>query len=237
MVTLNRLTGHSPGFLSVYTLPPNQAVTVEAQRKINARRRQTPPRRDFRAILSRKSAQLLARRRDRRTERDCSRPAVAPDFRRQLPRADSGSRTSRATDRDVAAVSRRRRLRDRQLAARPGSWASTPAACRWRCTDGSRTGGRSSTQAFVQFARLLQRAASWRSKSARCAAGRLRLEDEVVPCGVRGRLSRRSASLINEQRVHEDGEHLGRAQQHQGHQQQPRSSFFSGRAAVQPVKP
>ncbi|HSP90555.1 MAG TPA: DNA methyltransferase, partial [Vicinamibacterales bacterium] len=25
MVTVNRLTGHSPGFLSVYTLPPNQA--------------------------------------------------------------------------------------------------------------------------------------------------------------------------------------------------------------------
>jgi len=27
MVALGRLTGHSPGFFSVYTLPPNQAVT------------------------------------------------------------------------------------------------------------------------------------------------------------------------------------------------------------------
>ena len=35
MVATNRLTGHSPGFFSVYTLPPNQAVTVAAQRKIN----------------------------------------------------------------------------------------------------------------------------------------------------------------------------------------------------------
>jgi hypothetical protein len=59
MVTLNRLTGHSPGFLSVYTLPPNQAVTVASQRKINARRGQTPPRRDLRQIVARKSAQLL----------------------------------------------------------------------------------------------------------------------------------------------------------------------------------
>jgi hypothetical protein len=43
LVALNRLTGHSPGFFSVYTLPPNQAVSVKSQRKINADRRQTPP--------------------------------------------------------------------------------------------------------------------------------------------------------------------------------------------------
>lgn len=60
MVALNRLTGHSPGFFSVYTLPPNQAVTVEAQRKINARREQVPPRRDVRALVMRKSDVLLA---------------------------------------------------------------------------------------------------------------------------------------------------------------------------------
>jgi hypothetical protein len=59
MVTLNRLTGHSPGFLSVYTLPPNQAVSVDSQRKINARRGQTPPRRDLRAIVLRKTRALL----------------------------------------------------------------------------------------------------------------------------------------------------------------------------------
>ena len=33
MVAVNRLTGHSPGFFSVYTLPPNQAVSVAAQRE------------------------------------------------------------------------------------------------------------------------------------------------------------------------------------------------------------
>ena len=40
---LNRLTGHSAGFFSVYTMPPNQAVSIESQRKINTRRRQSPP--------------------------------------------------------------------------------------------------------------------------------------------------------------------------------------------------
>ncbi|MBL9076395.1 MAG: hypothetical protein JNL08_02760 [Planctomycetes bacterium] len=60
MVALNRLTGHSTGFFSVYTLPPNQAVTADAQRKINAKRAQTPPCRDVRAILTKKSAALLA---------------------------------------------------------------------------------------------------------------------------------------------------------------------------------
>jgi len=38
MIALNRLTGHSPGFFSVYTLPPNQAVSVKAQKRINQAR-------------------------------------------------------------------------------------------------------------------------------------------------------------------------------------------------------
>jgi hypothetical protein len=59
MVALNRLTGHSPGFFSVYTLPPNQAVSVGSQRKINAKRQQTPPRRDVIKLILKKSKQLL----------------------------------------------------------------------------------------------------------------------------------------------------------------------------------
>lgn len=59
MVALNRLTGHSSGFFSVYTLPPNQAVSVRSQRKINAKRNQTPPRRAVVKILLKKSKQLL----------------------------------------------------------------------------------------------------------------------------------------------------------------------------------
>ncbi|MBV9517183.1 MAG: site-specific DNA-methyltransferase [Hyphomicrobiales bacterium] len=60
MVTINRLTGHSRGFFSVYTLPPNQAVSAEAQRKINEKRCQIPPDRDVKALILRKSASLLS---------------------------------------------------------------------------------------------------------------------------------------------------------------------------------
>ena len=60
MVALNRLTGHSPGFFSVYTMPPNQAVSAHSQRRINARRNQTPPVRDLSAIIAKKSRSLLA---------------------------------------------------------------------------------------------------------------------------------------------------------------------------------
>lgn len=60
MVAINRLTGHSSGFFSVYTLPPNQAVTVERQRKINEKRKQTPPLRDVVKIIEKKSRSLLS---------------------------------------------------------------------------------------------------------------------------------------------------------------------------------
>lgn len=59
MVAVNRLTGHSKGFFSVYTLPPNQAVTIESQRRINRDRKQAPDYRDVRALLRKKSRQLL----------------------------------------------------------------------------------------------------------------------------------------------------------------------------------
>ncbi|MEO5938940.1 MAG: DNA methyltransferase [Sphingomonas sp.] len=59
MVAINRLTGHSPGFFSVYTLPPNQAVSVESQVKINAKRDQIPPRREIAKLILKKSRALL----------------------------------------------------------------------------------------------------------------------------------------------------------------------------------
>ncbi len=60
MVAINRLTGHSNGFFSVYTLPPNQAVSVKAQQKINADRNQTPPRRHIHEIILKKTRSLLS---------------------------------------------------------------------------------------------------------------------------------------------------------------------------------
>lgn len=60
MVAINRLTGHSPGFFSVYSLPPNQAVSVASQLKINEKRGQTPPLRDVPKLILKKSKQLLS---------------------------------------------------------------------------------------------------------------------------------------------------------------------------------
>jgi hypothetical protein len=60
MVATNRLTGHSPGFFSVYTLPPNQALSAEKQRQINAQRDQVPPYRDTHKLILKKTQQLLS---------------------------------------------------------------------------------------------------------------------------------------------------------------------------------
>ena len=59
MVACSRLTGHSPGFFSVKTLPPNFAVTVDAQRKLNEKSGQVPEYRDTRALILRKTESLL----------------------------------------------------------------------------------------------------------------------------------------------------------------------------------
>ena len=55
MVATNRLTGHSKGFFSVYTLPPNQATSAENQIKINRKLGQVPEYRDTHAIILKKS--------------------------------------------------------------------------------------------------------------------------------------------------------------------------------------
>lgn len=59
MTACNRLTGHSKGFFSVYTLPPNQAASAKSQQKINEKRGNTPEYRHTKEILYRKSHQLL----------------------------------------------------------------------------------------------------------------------------------------------------------------------------------
>jgi hypothetical protein len=59
MVATNRLTGHSKGFFSVYTLPPNQAVSQKSQQRINLKRQQTPEYRDTHKIILDKTKSLL----------------------------------------------------------------------------------------------------------------------------------------------------------------------------------
>ena len=60
MVAINRLTGHSSGFFSVYSMPPNQAVSVESQIKINQKRNQVPDYRNVKVIILKKSKNLMS---------------------------------------------------------------------------------------------------------------------------------------------------------------------------------
>lgn len=59
MVATNRLSGHSAGFFSVYTLPPNQATTPEEQIRINEKRQQKPEYRDIKKLIKKKTLSLL----------------------------------------------------------------------------------------------------------------------------------------------------------------------------------
>jgi hypothetical protein len=60
MVATNRLTGHSKNFFSVYTLPPNQAVTQERQKKINIQRKQKPGYKNVKYIILKKTRDLTS---------------------------------------------------------------------------------------------------------------------------------------------------------------------------------
>lgn len=60
MVAANRLTGHSPGFFSRFSLPPNQAASVAAQRRINARYGSPSTYRPIVPRILRKCAALLS---------------------------------------------------------------------------------------------------------------------------------------------------------------------------------
>ncbi len=85
MVALNRLTGHSPGFFSVYTMPPNQAVSLQRQRLLNERRRQTPPRRDVPSLILKKSKALLAQ-----GGADCARSLFLTEDAARTPQIRDG---------------------------------------------------------------------------------------------------------------------------------------------------
>lgn len=61
MVATNRLTGHSSGFFSVYTLPPNQATQPKSQIRINRLRKQAPEYRNTKNIILKKTRTIIKR--------------------------------------------------------------------------------------------------------------------------------------------------------------------------------
>ena len=61
MLVTSRLSGHSKGFLSRYTLPPNQAASPKAQARINSKREETAEYKNLSEIVLSKSRRLLNR--------------------------------------------------------------------------------------------------------------------------------------------------------------------------------
>lgn len=183
MVALNRLTGHSPGFFSVYTLPPNQAVSAASQRKINAKRKQTPPRRDVAKLILKKSKQLLrdatpdmrqALRSVADRARFTNRPAAAT---RKLPANSVSLVVTSPPFLDVVQYADDNWLRCWFLGINPQSVALTvPKKLDvWAAA---------MTNVFHELHRLLKPGGHVAFEVGEVHAGKTKLEETVLPCGV-----------------------------------------------------
>ncbi len=198
MVAVNRLTGHSPGFFSVYTLPPNQALSIESQRKINEKRAQTPPRRSVPTLILSKTRSLL---------RDCDR-----DTRLRLSmlsdRAQVFTGPAGATPRIPSASV------DLIVTSPPFLDVVDYAADNWlRCwfcginsdevhlTVVRRLDEWQSamTRVFVELSRVLKAGGHVAFEVGEVRGGAVRLEQTVVPCGLAAGLTAELV-LINAQR-------------------------------------
>jgi hypothetical protein len=183
LVALNRLTGHSPGFFSVYTLPPNQAVSVKSQRKINAQRNQIPPRRDVPRLLLKKSRQLL---------RDCdstTRQTLAKVAPHSLLLNAPAARTPDIPNQsvqlvitsppflDVVDYATDNWLRCWFLGIDPQNVALTVP----RKLEGWRL---AMTDVFRELSRVLKPGGHVAFEVGEVHAGKTRLEETVLPCGV-----------------------------------------------------
>jgi hypothetical protein len=193
MVAVNRLTGHSAGFFSVYTLPPNQATSVAAQHKINAARQQTPPRRDVPGLILRKSLTLLA---------DCDAHRPSRNVQHRLltgPAAATAAVTSGSVDLvvtsppflDVVNYAGDNWLRCWFCDIDPDTVQLTVVRRieEWR---------REMTAVFGELARVLRPGGHVAFEVGEVRGGRVRLEEHVVPCGVAAGLTPRLV-LINAQ--------------------------------------
>lgn len=187
MVAVNRLTGHSRGFFSVYTLPPNQAASVRAQQKINGDRNQVPPRRHVPQLIVAKSGSLLS---------DCDeatrRALVSLADRYRLltePAATTPEIESSSVDLvvtsppflDVVNYAGDNWLRCWFCGIDPAEVQLTvPAKIQdWRDA---------MTAVFSELARILRPGGHVAFEVGEVRGGSVRLEEHVVPCGVHARL-------------------------------------------------
>jgi len=183
MVAVNRLTGHSPGFFSIYTMPPNQAVSVASQRKINEKRGQTPPRRKVPALILAKSRALLkdcdeATRRTLATVGKKARLLTQPSD--ATPEIASGSVALVVTSPpflDVVDYAGDNWLRCWFCGIDPEAVPLTvPKRLEaWQAA---------MTKTFAELARVLKRGGHVAFEVGEVRGGRVRLEEAVLPCGL-----------------------------------------------------
>jgi hypothetical protein len=183
LVALNRLTGHSPGFFSVYTMPPNQAVSVKSQRKINEQRKQIPPRREVARIIAKKSRSLLA---------DCT-AEVRQQLRRvsksaQLITGPSSDTPSIRTDSVALVVTSPPFLNIVDYAG--DNWLRCwflgidPKSVRITLPGNVATWQEEMTKVFRELHRALQPGGHVAFEVGEVRNGSVKLEQAVVPCGV-----------------------------------------------------
>ena len=197
MVAVNRLTGHSRGFFSVYTMPPNQAVSVATQRKINARRAQAPEPRDVRRIICKKTKSLI---------RDCDDAA-----RRRLARRRAGvplltgpaDRTPAIASSSVAlVVTSPPFLNVVNYAA--DNWLRCwfcgidPASVRITMARRLEDWQAAMSAVFRELCRVLRPGGHVAFEVGEVKGGTLRLEDAVIPCGASAGLDP-LAVVVNDQ--------------------------------------
>ena len=197
MVAVNRLTGHSPGFFSVYTLPPNQAVSLARQVKINADRKQIPPRREVPKLILTKSRALLkdCQERTRQSMADVSvgRQLVTSGAE-HTPQIESESIRLVVTSPpflDVVDYAGDNWLRCWFCDIEPAEVALTVVKKieDWRTA---------MTAVFRELERVLTPGGHVAFEVGEVRGGRVRLEEHVLPCGVAAGLDP-SLVLINSQ--------------------------------------
>jgi len=198
LAALSRLTGHSSGFFSVYTLPPNQAVSVDSQKKINKKRNQKPPVRDIKNLILKKTRALL-KYCDDQTRHTLTGIFPRAKFLTQpshsIPEIASNSVALVVTSPpflDVVNYAQDNWLRCWFCGIDPAAVPITIARKveQWQ---------REMTKVFLELKRVLKPGGHIAFEVGEVRHGKVKLEEAVIPCGIKAELTPLLV-LINDQK-------------------------------------